>query len=160
MSRGWLAAKVAVLGEAKDPDEFVRERGAEALRSAVHAARNMLQHLIDASLDETFALGDPHQRAARAREVVELVASEDDPTVRAMANTYADQVAQRLNLADATSFRRVAVSRMNRSASANTSFGPMLRSTGSSAPSSSRESVRSRSDFGAEEARSRSDRST
>src|SRR5262245_50716697 len=34
-----LLAKVAVLGDAKDPDEFVRDRGPDALRAAVHAAK-------------------------------------------------------------------------------------------------------------------------
>jgi len=102
---GGLVAKVAVLPNAKDPDDFVRERGADALRSAVHAARGILEHLIEAVLDETFVRGDAHERAARVREVIQLIASEDDPTVRAMAQTYADNIAQRLGIPDAASFR-------------------------------------------------------
>src|SRR5262249_2073802 len=100
-----LSAKVAVLGEAKDPDEFVRERGAAALRAALRAARSMLEHLIDAALDQSFQHDDAHQRAARVRQVVELIASENDPNVRALAHSYADRLASRLDIADVSSFR-------------------------------------------------------
>jgi DNA primase len=108
-----LLAKVAVLPGAKDPDDFVRERGPEALRAAVRAARDILEHRIEAALDEAFVRGDAHERGARVREVVTLIASEDDPTVRAMAQTYADNIAQRIGLPDAASFRQLqsAVSR-------------------------------------------------
>jgi DNA primase len=83
----------------------VRERGPEALTQAVRAARGILEHLIEDTLDETFVRGDAHERAARVREVVKLITSEDDPTVRAMAQTYADGIAQRIGLPDAASFR-------------------------------------------------------
>jgi DNA primase len=101
---GGLVAKVAVLPDAKDPDDFVRERGPEALAMAVRAARGILEHLMEEALDEAFVRGDAHERAARVREVVKLVSSEDDPTVRAMAQTYADNIAQRIGLPDAASF--------------------------------------------------------
>src|SRR5258706_1936989 len=100
-----LVAKVAVLPGAKDPDDFVRERGPDALRAALHASRGILEHLIESALDEAFARGDAHERGARVREVVQLIASEDDPTVRAMAQTHADNIAQRIGLPDAASFR-------------------------------------------------------
>jgi DNA primase len=100
-----LVTKVAVLPGAKDPDDFVRERGPEALLAAIHASRDILEHLIESALDETFERGDAHERGARVREVVQLIASEDDPTVRAMAQTYADNIAQRIGLPDAASFR-------------------------------------------------------
>ena len=100
-----LVAKVAVLPNAKDPDDYVRERGADALRSAVHASHGILEHLIESTLDEAFERGDAHERGARVREVVQLIASEDNPTVRAMAQTYADNIAQRIGLPDAASFR-------------------------------------------------------
>ena len=38
---GGLVAKVAVLPDAKDPDDFVRERGPEALAMAVRAGRGI-----------------------------------------------------------------------------------------------------------------------
>jgi DNA primase len=93
---GALAAKVAVLPDAKDPDDFVRERGADALRSTVRAAQGILRHLIDEALDERFRHVDAHEQAARVREVITLINSEEDPTVRRMTETYADLIAQRL----------------------------------------------------------------
>jgi DNA primase len=93
---GALVAKVAVLPNAKDPDDFVREKGAEALRSTVRAAQGILRHLIDEALDERFRHVDAHEQAARVREVVALINDEEDPTVRRMTETYADLIAQRL----------------------------------------------------------------
>ena len=93
---GALVAKVALLPNAKDPDDFVRERGAEALKSAVRAAQGILQHLIEEALDERFDHVDAHERAARVREVIALINGEEDPTARGMIETYADQIAQRL----------------------------------------------------------------
>jgi DNA primase len=93
---GALVAKVAVLPDAKDPDDFVRERGAEALRNSLRAARGILRHLIDEALGEKFKTADTQERAARVREVVALINSEEDPTERRMVETYADEIAQRL----------------------------------------------------------------
>ena len=93
---GAMVAKVAVLPTAKDPDDFVREQGADALRSRVGAAQGILQHLIDEALDERFQHVDAHEQAARVRDVIALINSEEDPTVRRMTETYADLIAQRL----------------------------------------------------------------
>jgi DNA primase len=93
---GALVAKVALLPNAKDPDEFVRERGPDALRATVRAAQGILRHLIDEALDERFRHVDAHEQAARVREVIALINSEEDPTVRRMTETYADLIAQRL----------------------------------------------------------------
>jgi DNA primase len=100
-----LDAKVAVLPGAKDPDDFVREQGADALRAAVKAARGILEHLIESLLDESFTRVDVHERASRVREIVQLISSEEDPTVRAMILAYSDGIAQRLGLPGAASFR-------------------------------------------------------
>jgi DNA primase len=99
---GGLVAKVAVLPGAKDPDDFVRERGPEALAMAVRAARGILEHLIEEALDETIVRPDTDERAARVRQVVQLINSEPDPTARTlaamMAKKYADLIAQRTGL--------------------------------------------------------------
>jgi DNA primase len=96
---GGLVAKVAVLPDAKDPDDFVRERGADALAHAVRAARGILEYLIEEALDETMSRTDADGRAARVRQVVQLINSEPDPMTRALAATmakkYADIIAQR-----------------------------------------------------------------
>ncbi|MBI5536939.1 MAG: DNA primase [Deltaproteobacteria bacterium] len=104
-----LDARVAVLPEGKDPDDFVREKGAEALGQVVAGARGMLEFLIDVELDREFAVLDSHDRAARVQAVAELIKSEDDPAVRALAVQYADSAASRLaiqmNMVNETTFR-------------------------------------------------------
>ena len=95
---GGLTAKVAVLPDAKDPDDFVRERGAEALQSAIGAARGLLDYLIEEAMSETVRQIDAHEQAARVREIVTLINEEDDPTVRQMTESYADRIAQRLGI--------------------------------------------------------------
>lgn len=96
-----LVAKVAVLTGAKDPDEFVRERGAPALTGALQAARGILEHLIETVLDAEYNPADAQGRAARIKEIEHLIAGETDPTVRRMAESHAKLVAQRLGLSDA-----------------------------------------------------------
>lgn len=107
-----LVAKAATLPEGIDPDELSRDRGPEAVISVIQASRGLLEHLVDACLDARFTSASAEERAERLREVVELINGEDDPTVRAMAQQFADDVARRLvqrddamGLADATTFR-------------------------------------------------------
>ncbi len=88
-----LSARVASLPDKMDPDELVRSRGAEAVQRVLKAARPMLEHLISAALDKEFAKADAHERASRVREVVQLIRDEDNPSVRLMAQLFADQVA-------------------------------------------------------------------
>jgi DNA primase len=102
-----LDARVAILPQGQDPDEFVREKGPEALGHVIASAQGMLEFLIEQSLDQGFEARDMRDRAARVQEVAQLLASEDDPTVRAMARQFADTVASRLGIADANTFRAV-----------------------------------------------------
>lgn len=100
-----LSAKVAMLPEGKDPDELAKERGPDGVRATIAAARDILTHLIDTALDQTFDVADAHERAERVRQIAQLVASEDDPTVRAMAQTYVNEIAQRLGFGSTDAFR-------------------------------------------------------
>ncbi len=100
-----LMAKVATLPDGTDPDQLVREHGAEAARRVIRASRGLLEYLIDSALDQTFSATDALGRATRIKEVTELLASEDDPTVRAMAEQHADRIAQRLGSSDGRTFR-------------------------------------------------------
>ncbi|MBK7586384.1 MAG: toprim domain-containing protein [Myxococcales bacterium] len=99
-----LMAKVATLPQGTDPDELVREHGAEAIRRVVGAARGMLEYLIDTALD-SFSGTDAHARAAKLKEITELLAAEDDPAVRALAEQHADRVAAHLGMGDDRTFR-------------------------------------------------------
>jgi DNA primase len=98
--RAGLSARAAVLPEGVDPDDLARNKGPEAVTAVIKAARGLLEHLIAACLDEGFVRADSEEKAARAREVVELLTTEEDPTVRAMAQTFADEIAGRLASAD------------------------------------------------------------
>jgi DNA primase len=93
-----LAVQVATPPHGKDPDELVRERGADGLRDVLKQSRGMLEHLIDEALDPSFIAADAYARAARVEQVAKLLAEEDDPIVRSMAKTYADRLAGRLDL--------------------------------------------------------------
>lgn len=100
-----LLAKVAVLPDGLDPDEIVRTRGVEGLEGVLSRARGLLEFLLDTALDASFASADAYERAARVAEVGRLLASEDDPLVRTMAKTYADQLAGRLDVHAPDAFR-------------------------------------------------------
>ncbi len=107
-----LVARAATLPEGVDPDELSRERGPDAVKAVIQAARGLLEHLVAACLDERFTSASAEERAERVREVVALINGEDDPAVRAMAQQFADDVARLLvqrdeflGKADATTFR-------------------------------------------------------
>ncbi len=100
-----LQCRVASLAEGLDPDELVRRFGPEGVRHAIGSSRGLLEYLIDTCLDSGFSKDDPLTRAAKIKEVTELIASESDPEVRAMAEHYADSIAERLNISDARTLR-------------------------------------------------------
>jgi DNA primase len=93
---GDLTAKVAVLPNAKDPDDFVREQGAEQLKLRVRQAWHIRKHLIAEVFDEKFRTADAHERAARMRSVIAIVNSEADPTERKALENEVDEIVQRL----------------------------------------------------------------
>jgi DNA primase len=94
---GGLDAKVATLPKGIDPDELVRKQGVPALERVLKNARGMREHLLEDALDgEAFRSGSLEDQRARIRAVVQLLAEEADPTLRAMAKTYADQLSSKL----------------------------------------------------------------
>jgi len=96
-----LMAQVATLPNQMDPDELVRREGAEKARAVIDAAQPIISHLMEERLDETFKRNDPATQAQKIQEVIDLIKSEDDSTLRALAETHADELAARLNLGDA-----------------------------------------------------------
>jgi DNA primase len=100
-----LQAYVARLPSGADPDSLIREKGKDAVGQRLAAASPMLEYLIDTTLDQKFAAADAQARVTRIKEVTDLIASEDDPTLRAMAERHADQIATRLGIADAATFK-------------------------------------------------------
>lgn len=98
-----LLARVATLPDGTDPDDLVRERGAEALNAIVKGAKGMLEYLIASALEGGISADDPESQGRKIQEVLELIKSEDDPTVRALARAHADTIAARLGIADVRS---------------------------------------------------------
>jgi DNA primase len=105
-----LVARVARLPRGMDPDDLIREGGREAVDRVLSGSRALLEYLIDTALQSGFTTDDAVARAAKIREVGELIASEEDAAVRAMAERHADEVAGRLGILagdDGRSFRAV-----------------------------------------------------
>ena len=100
-----LDVRVAQLPKGMDPDDFIRARGAQGIDAVIREAHGMLEFLIDLELDKGFTKRDAREQAMRVKEVAHILATEDDPTVRAMAKSYADSVASRLGVADAETLR-------------------------------------------------------
>lgn len=100
-----LSAKVARLPDGMDPDDFIRARGAEGMGNLIAASQGMLDYLISEVLDENFANQDAVGQAEKVNRVIELLQSEDDPNVAALAEQHADKLAGRLGVADAHTFR-------------------------------------------------------
>lgn len=93
-----LDAEVALLPDRSDPDEFVRNKGAEALRHVVAHARGLPEYLIDVELDEAFNASDSRERMDRAERVIAIIERQKDPIMRGMREAYADQALSRLDL--------------------------------------------------------------
>jgi len=105
-----LLARVAQPPRGMDPDDMVRSGGREAIDRVVVGSRPLLEFLIDTALSSGFSTDDSVARAAKIREVGELIATEEDPAVRAMAERHADDVAGRLGILvgeDIRSFRAI-----------------------------------------------------
>ncbi len=102
-----IAARVATLQDGVDPDDLAREGGPEAVRRVIQASRSMLEYLIETTLDERMSGAlDQAQRIGRLRQ---LLAEEDDPTVRALGKRHVDAVAARLGISDAATLKSLAV---------------------------------------------------
>jgi DNA primase len=104
-----LSARVARLAQGCDPDDLIREKGESAVRALLRTAPGMLEHLIDTTLDASFARDSAQDQARKIQEVVALLQEEDDPALRALAERHADQIAQRLGVSDARTVRALAL---------------------------------------------------
>lgn len=105
-----ILARVAQPPRGQDPDEMVRTGGREAIDRVLGGSRPLLEFLIDSALSSGFSTDDAVARAAKIREVSELIAAEEDGAVRAMAERHADEVAGRLGILvgeDVKSFKAI-----------------------------------------------------
>jgi DNA primase len=93
-----LDAKVAVLPGGKDPDDFVRTKGADALRHVLGQARGLPDYLIDVILDAPLNPQDAREWAARVDEVAAIISRTRDSLARGLLKSRADHAAARLDL--------------------------------------------------------------
>lgn len=103
-----LEVRVAELPNGLDPDELIRKRGRQGVEQLLRAARGQLEYLIDALLDRGFRSDDARGKAAKIKQILELLADEDDPAVRAMAEQHANRIAERLGIQDVRTLRALA----------------------------------------------------
>ena len=97
-----LMTSVASLPNGEDPDDFVRNRGVEAMKKLVKEAKGSLEFLIDAELDASFVAADVHEKLERVERILQLITSEEDEVVTMSAMIYADHTVARLGLGDET----------------------------------------------------------
>lgn len=94
-----LAARVASLPVGKDPDVVVREQGADGFRRMLDGASGLIEWLIDEALEpSTFRRASLQEQLDRVRAVGELLAKENDPEMRRLAQVYANRAASQLGL--------------------------------------------------------------
>lgn len=105
-----LSARVARLPSGQDPDDLVREAGPEAVKRLLGGAQPILEYLIDSALGAGVGANDARAIAEKIHEVGQIIGSEVDPTVRLMAERYADGVAGSLGIADVRTFRALQAS--------------------------------------------------
>lgn len=94
-----LDAKVAILPDKTDPDDFVRSRGESALRHLLGQAKGIIEYLIDAELDESFNAADSAEKVARIDRIFSILVKEPNPIRLRFLQTYAlDRIGGRLDL--------------------------------------------------------------
>jgi DNA primase len=132
-----LQARVAQLPRGSDPDDMVRKGGKEAIERVLGGSRPLLEYLIDTALQGGFSTDDAVARSAKLREVEELILAEEDPTVKAMAERFADEVAGRLGILageDARSFRAIRSAMAGAARAASSAAPPSASGSGSPSP--------------------------
>ncbi len=87
-----LGIRVANLPTGRDPDDYSREHGIEAVKKVVDAARGMVEYLMDRAF-EGIKNGTAEEIGACLKTVRRYLSDETDSDVRAMAKTYADRLA-------------------------------------------------------------------
>lgn len=91
-----MGVAVVVLPERKDPDNFVREFGKDALMERVTMAQDVVDFLLSRAEERT-GLKGVDEKAAAARQVLQLIARMPDGVRRAK---YVQKLAERLGVAE------------------------------------------------------------
>ncbi|MCS6797918.1 MAG: DNA primase [Myxococcota bacterium] len=95
LARAALPARVVTLPPGHDPDSFLREQGADALRRLIDAAPGIAEHLIDETAAEAGSEG--RSRAAVVESLAPLFEAVESPVERQL---YLERLARRLDVRD------------------------------------------------------------
>ncbi|MGB5812345.1 MAG: DNA primase [Polyangiales bacterium] len=96
-----LEAHVVTLPPGADPDSFLRERGAEALRTQVTQAPTIVEYLIDDSVARVEP--NPHAKADAIAKLGPILARVESPIERGL---YVERVARKFGITDVPLVRR------------------------------------------------------
>ncbi len=92
-----LSVKVASLPDGKDPDVWVREIGTEGFVKMIQQTQGLLEYLIENTLEpKPFSGSSFADQMERIKATIQLIAEENDPTLKSMAKTLADRLSSRL----------------------------------------------------------------
>ncbi|MEM7434876.1 MAG: DNA primase [Myxococcota bacterium] len=101
LQKAGLAAHVVTLPPGADPDSFLREQGADALRARVSGAPTIIEYLIDDSASR--ADPNPHEKAEAIAKLGPVLARVDSPIERGL---YVERVARKFDIRDLALVRR------------------------------------------------------
>jgi DNA primase len=117
-----LEARVATLPDGMDPDDFSRREGTESLGAVIEAAVPIMVYRIEELL-RAVPRQDPATKGRLVDEVFKLLATETDPTRRALFEGHADRVAGALGIADVRTIAALKRKLHNTGAGNNTPTG-------------------------------------
>ena len=101
LAKASLAAHVVTLPQGADPDSFLRENGADSLRTRIVSAPTIIEHLIDDAADR--AEPNPHSKADAIARLAPILAAVESPIERGL---YVERVARKFGITDTTLVRR------------------------------------------------------
>jgi DNA primase len=101
VNKAGLSAHVVSLPQGFDPDSFLREQGAEALRSRIVSAPTIIEYLIDDSAATVEP--NPHGKADAIGKLGPILAKVESPIERGL---YVERVARKFGISDVGLVRR------------------------------------------------------
>jgi len=101
LSKAGLQSHVVTLPQGADPDSFLREQGAEALRARIVSAPTIIEHLIDDAAETVEP--NPHAKADAISKLGPILAKVESPIERGL---YVERVARKFGIIDVGLVRR------------------------------------------------------
>jgi len=95
VTKAGLSAHVVNLPQGSDPDSFLREQGAESLRTRIVSAPTIIEHLIDDAAGNVEP--NPHAKADAIAKLGPILAKVESPIERGL---YVERVARKFGVTD------------------------------------------------------------